>query len=501
MDCGDRRYICLEIEPIQPSWQVSYPADRGPWARFSIWVRDKNLSLNRQIGTDRMRSGVFVPLAPVADWLVRNAAGIAFEETARPFQTDTNMFHSLQKWKDAAPSEDYDQNSWDDEWFAWSERHFLEAGGDGAWLPNIALTRSDDRLWINWAPARFATPRAPTFLEEHGLESVPWNEAEKAMGEFVDVVADQLRSRGLADHYQWAKNDGAFGSALDLPWKEFASVALGVGWPRVLEIFGASTLEQALVNLGLPGSANPVDSVAMQALRDLVAKDGIGPALVACEAATRRVASENYRNARSLARDASRSGETPESEGQEAARALRDWLGLGDRPLQEPVNELSASLGIGVDESHPGTEHDFSISGARFDASAIVFLLKSERTVLPWSRYMEILRGMGHLLLDAGVGGGVVGAGSSIRSIGPRRRRSGAFAAEMTLPLGAMRQVSGGKLDSAAAPDKFRQIMEKYTVGARTAAWQLYNAGLLSSREIAEGLIERFGSEVCQPAP
>jgi len=43
--------------------------------------------------------------------------------------------------------------------------------------------------------------------------------------------------------------------------------------------------------------------------------------------------------------------------------------------------------------------------------------------------------------------------------------------------------------------------MEKYTVGARTAAWQLYNAGLLSSREIAEGLIERFGSEVCQPAP
>lgn len=500
MNCGNRKYISLDIEPVQPSWQASYPADRGPWALLSIWVRDRNLSLNWHVGTDRLRPGVFVPLAPVADWFVRNAASIALEESARPFQTDANLFHSLRQWKDTMAPEKYDEDSWDDERFAWSERHFLEAGSDGSWLPNIGFMCSDDQLWVSWSRPRFATPEAPVFLEDHGLVSVPWNAARAAISEFVDVVASAIRHRDLADHYAWAGSDGAFDRALDVPWETYASVSCGVEWSSVLDLFGVNSLEQALSALQLPSGARPMDSVAMQALRDLVAENGIGSVLLACEAATRGKPSAVYHAARSFSRDASRTGEYPEREGQEAARALRDRLGLGSQPIEDPVASLSTGLGIEVDENHLGDELDFSVSGARINAAATVFLLNSQRTELPWVRAMEIVRGMGHLLLDVGVGEGVVGAGSSIRSTGPRRRRSGAFAAEMMLPLAAMMEVSGGKLDAVAKPDVFRNIMEEYTVGARTAAWQFYNAGLLSSREVAEGLIERFGAEVSNTA-
>ena len=74
------------------------------------------------------------------------------------------------------------------------------------------------------------------------------------------------------------------------------------------------------------------------------------------------------------------------------------------------------------------------------------------------------------------------------------RRRSGAFAAELLLPSEALFE-DAGHLDSAAHQATFQRIMERYRVGARTAAFQLRNHGLLSSSQVRDDLIDRF-SEV-----
>ncbi len=171
---GNRRRFAVELDPIQPGWERNSPADQGPWARLVIWVSDRNLTANWRSGGELIRPGVFVPLAPLADWLVRNARFIAFEESAHPFSTDANLIQSLDQWRESAPAEDYDDDTWDDERFNWSDRHFLSAGADGAWLPNLAMVRSDDTLWLSWAPARFASEQAPVFLERGGLTAIPF---------------------------------------------------------------------------------------------------------------------------------------------------------------------------------------------------------------------------------------------------------------------------------------------------------------------------------------
>ena len=89
---------------------------------------------------------------------------------------------------------------------------------------------------------------------------------------------------------------------------------------------------------------------------------------------------------------------------------------------------------------------------------------------------------------------GALGAVSSTFAQPWARRRSGAFAAELLLPSEALFE-DAGHLDSAAQQVTFQRIMERYRVGARTAAFQLRNHGLLSSSQVRDDLIDCF-SEV-----
>jgi len=76
-----------------------------------------------------------------------------------------------------------------------------------------------------------------------------------------------------------------------------------------------------------------------------------------------------------------------------------------------------------------------------------------------------------------------------------RRPRSGAFAAEFLLPVGALEAASAGHLDGAADAEHFSELLHKFGIGARTAAHQLYNHGLLSSDVVRDDLIEQFAKQ------
>ena len=49
-------------------------------------------------------------------------------------------------------------------------------------------------------------------------------------------------------------------------------------------------------------------------------------------------------------------------------------------------------------------------------------------------------------------------------------------------------------LDSFVLPEKFEQILDRFGVGATTAAYHLWNRGLLSSADVRDHLIDRFSS-------
>lgn len=83
------------------------------------------------------------------------------------------------------------------------------------------------------------------------------------------------------------------------------------------------------------------------------------------------------------------------------------------------------------------------LMGRRDGARGVAIVLESPRTSVTWGRRFEAARALGHALLDP-LRQGVVGAASSAFAQEVRRRRSGAFAAELLLPEAALRRESGG---------------------------------------------------------
>lgn len=491
MRIGDVRKLAFDIDPVAPSWETKTPSERGPWGRLAIWVHGENLCRNVLPTTSDADDGVYVPLAPLADFFVRNAAAIAYQESAPVFPTDVDLPAALEEWKNAAPRRPYNHDLWDDLRFEWSEQHFLAAGSDGSWLPNLAFVKADAMLWISAAPPRFATPGAPTFLYQRGSRAVPWLEAISVISEFVALVGSRLRTLGLTMEFQWCVDESPIAAALKIDLSTYLSLNFRLSPEELKDSFHAGSIDEMRSILGLQDGLSPADSVTLQALRDLELSSDVVKIALRCDRETREPRSEDYLGRRLRAQEAAPAS-SPEDQGYAAARLMRQDLGIDLLPLSDPEDLIRRSFGIEVEDSLVETRSDHLVAGAHVDGFGKIVLLDSSQTRVSWARRMELFRGVGHLLLDAPTHR-AIGAGSSSRAIGPRRRRSGTFAAEMLLPQEEIRRRSGGILDEAGRPEIFESLMADYGVGAQTVAWQCFNGGLLSSREVVDELIARHG--------
>jgi hypothetical protein len=63
------------------------------------------------------------------------------------------------------------------------------------------------------------------------------------------------------------------------------------------------------------------------------------------------------------------------------------------------------------------------------------------------------------------------------------------------LPKAALLKLTGGDVDRAAEADVFKNVMRQFGVGARTAAQQLWNVGLLSSMDVRDELIDAYAAQ------
>lgn len=89
---------------------------------------------------------------------------------------------------------------------------------------------------------------------------------------------------------------------------------------------------------------------------------------------------------------------------------------------------------------------------------------------------------------------GAVGSGCAKLLRTSQRSGTRAFAAEFLLPEQGMQQLSGGVLDGLPDETDLSLLLEDYGVGARTAAYQLWNRGWLSSSTLRDELIDRFAA-------
>jgi hypothetical protein len=490
MVIGNRNELALEVLPLAPTWDRRYLPERTAWAQLAIWVRGTNLCENHLEGASSMRDSVNVPLAPVADWLVRSWTFIEYEEGPEYFPLRNSLRETLRDWGNSAPRAGLTDDDWFDARELWWTRHFLSAGADGARLPNVALVRTGDRLVIEWGPADFPGDHAPRFISKNGQEVLQWFAGEEVLAEFVTFVAEWLREEDLVTLYPWVQLSDPLRER-ESRFHEKLHAYTGIA-PGVLYEWTGTNTEAGLREwLGLPADReDPGGSVITQVLRDLPpdAAERLRSQVQRLDQETRRE-THFADELRAVARDAARSGGRAESSGHCAARAVRHHLGLDEEPIDDVEDQLR-KVGAEVIDSGVECLGERMLVGSRRGLGAAVVINRTPRTETPWGRRFESARGLGHLLMDS-YREGALGAASSTFAQPWARRRSGAFAAELLLPEEALFE-DAGHLDSAAQGETFARIMRRYRVGARTAAFQLWNHGLLSSSQVRDELIDHF---------
>lgn len=492
---GNKQTLAFEISPVNPSWERRYVSERAAWAGLAIWVGEKNLCSHIFPGTSELRDAFFLPLVPLADWLLRSGPALRYEERASRFPTTAELHETADRWADARPPQGMTEDEWLDARDQWYSRHFMRAGADGARVPDLAFVRDDEHLVVAWRRPSFFGPNVPVMLWPDGHLRIPWHQGWETLREFTGFVDSWLRQEGVDDLLTGFTGD----ESSSLPEHDLLAAIeylTGRDLRALAAVLGVEAdATRVLDRLGLTSETDdPASSPSAQILRDVGPRPTPGLS-TGLEVIAERIrhgdgAEPTWRQGRSVSLDAANAGGSPEGSGQLAASRLRDALGLDGRP----VNDLAAQLGgMGMAYEHldMAGAAERMLVGARDERGPASVTLDTVRTRTPWGQRFEAARALGHALLDP-MRGGALGAAGGTYAQATRRRRSGAFAAEFLLPASAMSSVSDQRLDGATEGDRFPELLGLYGVGARTAAHQLWNGGWLSSPVLRDELIDQF---------
>jgi len=494
---GNKDRFGLEIVPVAPDWELCYRPEAAAWAGLAIWIDGRNICSHVEPGATEIRQYLFVPLGPIADWIVRSFPAVAFEERARDFPTGRSLHRDVTRWGQAPASQDFDEDAWFEARESWWSRHFLRAGADGARLPDLAFVRDDEALVLSWTKPNFAGRLPPGMVWPSGESAVSWIDGVEILERFVCVVADAFRLADWAGTYAWISTERPL-TGQPVPLETAVEFFTARDLHALEAITRTADPHAALEALGLGAdSADPAESPHCQILRDL--SSGLSPQVgeLVLDTGARALAPDAGRarrwlRGRDVALDAARAGTSPEDAGQLAAKELRRSVGLDAQPVDD-LHVLLGEFGLDSVDSAIDGQGDRMMAAAQLDGSPSVVTLRTPRTEPEWGRRFEHARGLGHLLLDP-IRGGAVGAASGPYAHAARRRRSGAFAAELLLPTASLAHASGGRLDGVAQGNAFETLLTSFGVGARTAAFQLWNHHWLSSAGVRDELIDRYAS-------
>jgi hypothetical protein len=459
---GDRQELAIEIDRLGTPANAVDLQDNAVWGALAIWVAGQNLSRHWRHGTDRVREDLHIPLLPLARWANTARAALRYQERS-PLGAGTSPHEELDRWSDGPPPTDFSEDAWLDRRDAWWSDHFTGAATTDVVAPSIGIVRNDDRAIVSWRIPRMPRPDR-TFVRPTGADVVAWSAVAGALDEFVAAVADWA-----APAYRLVPEQDPTARALEyytgLPEHEI---------PR----FGF--LPEAM--------SNPAMDPLAQVVRDLSYRTSTGPAHESIVGGVRSAAVPAARAWWDLRHQlVPAPGRSFESDGYAGAQAARSVLGLDGEPIHD-VEDLLRSVDIEVCADSPAAHSDRMLVAGTASGRAVTMILANARTAKPWVRRFELARALGHLLLDQ-ARGEAIGAASGPQAVASRRRRAGAFAAEILLPTSALEAASEGMLDGILEGNRFAQLLDRFGVGASAAAFQLWNQHLLSSTEIRDDLI------------
>jgi len=422
----------FEFEWIDPG--EAHGAElRATWAQLRLLI-DQN-QLTRLIdGTSRsVRSHVFLPLYPLAEWITTNRWSLLYEVES-PRRSELN---------------DY------------SRRHSLRHAGEGFALPALSIIPGGELVALKWSSTLL--PMQQLEFTEDGIAFVSVEDFRGAMTLFIDAVIRRLEEAGISGtllQEEWAAISAAGKDEIEFC---ASAAALGLEPYAVKEEQQRCILDAAQrVDPGLRreffaiadvaklpeqtrylaqvlgrAKANTSDLHSLQALQSLHLGQGIGPS---------QPWDEGYEFARLLRSHLNLDGrELPDF------AALAKALGTRDEDLRRAISEIDGRMlfDAAVDVN-PNRSPGFAVAGKRES---------STRFALCRALYEYL----SHRVLGPSL---ITGAHSD------RQKRNRAFAAEFLAPASGLAKAIGSNLVGAEEID---ELAERFGVSPLVIEHQVSN--------------------------
>ncbi len=377
-----------------------------------------------------VRDSVYVPLYPLAEWLVANWWFLTYESDN--------------------PAREGDR--------AFGRRHALGTNTEGYAFPDLAVVSSGTRTDISWGSE--ASPWSKVDFLNRGHASVETDEFRDACADLIDRVIRRLMDFGIQDtflHEEWTAIQSA-----DSEEVSFCETAAGLGWdPYDLDESKKGQVFRLAQELG------PLSSEALPVI------DGSNPledssAIVAALEAAR----DNSLQLQSLGALIGRRNslaEYPWEIGYDLAKQARERLGLDGQPIRS-MKSLADALDVRFEALEQVTQPlatleslglvDGVVTG-RSDATISLGLRKKGEHGLRFAfcrAIAEAISSDGDALLTRG------------RT--DRQRSNRAFAAEFLAPAAALEQRLSG---SMVGPEEVEELAEEFGVSTLVVTHQLEN--------------------------
>jgi hypothetical protein len=412
------------------------PELRATWARLAIWAGSKCVSRVLDQDVKSVRDAVYLPLYPLAEWLVTHWWTLLVEVPSPERLADPGF----------------------------EERHSLRAARDGFALPLVSIAAEGDHIRVQWY--REALPNYRIEFIEEGTAHIPLQVFRQNLTSFITAVLGRLQAAGIAGtvfQEEWAALQ-----ALSKEEEEFCEVTAALG----LDPFGLEASVEAQI-------IEATEIVPLKLRRDFLfvastdnlaqeAKD-ISSAYFSAhqnDVALNSIVSlrnEFAANERQLAVE-------PWLQGYLAAQRLREAIGILKAPLRS-FGDIAKALRVRdhhlqaalVEMPSAAGVYDALVATNRCDSPSFVINTRHHEE----AHRFHFCRGLYEFLRTDDIGPWLV-----TKSFSGTQKQSRAFAAEFLAPSEALRERVSG---SAVSVDEVDDISREFGVSTYVINHQLEN--------------------------
>jgi hypothetical protein len=427
--------IRFDFEWIDPL-AARGPELRATWARLVIWAGSKCVSRVLDQDVKSVRDAVYLPLYPLAEWLVTHWWTLLVEVPSPERLADPN----------------------------YAERHSLRAARDGFALPPASIAGEGDHIRVRWH--REALPNYRVEFIEEGTAHVPVQLFRQSLTTFITAVLGRLHAEGITGtvlQEEWAALQ-----ALSKEEEEFCEVTAALG----LDPFGLDESAEARIIRATEAVPSKLRrDFLFAATTDNLEKEACDVSSAYASAHDNDIVLTSILSLRNeLAAYDPQPAVQPWSRGYLAAQRLREAIGIPNEPfpsfeaiakaLRVSDSSLQAAL---VDMPNATGVYDALVATNRRESPSFAISARHNKA----AHRFHFCRGLYEFLRADDSGPWLV-----TKSLSDNQKQSRAFAAEFLAPAAALRKRVSG---STVSVDEVDDISQEFGVSTYVINHQFEN--------------------------